>query len=423
MFPIFMWVKEYKGLKDFEITFDNSYKIIFNKIEKTLSINKKKLSLDEDIKNFYSIKGEKIIGNIDSINLLIGRNGSGKTSILEVLNLNCLNKKDFYKEIKNINYIIIYKSCIKNNEDFIFEKYDKTGYGLYSIKVEEFIKNKKIKLDSIEHKNYYENSDVGMIKFSFKEKKMNAVEREFIFQRDESTNKSVLYKLNIGLENGSKENIYNYLIEENKQKNNVNFENAYMTILIPDLSKYFLESKKSEEFLMRGSSEEFYNFFRLYDFKGKKLKNIIFDNYLNYLYSYIVFKSLSKNNNRDEILNEISVKKSKLLLSLKNQTYPQKFKILLEKIEEIEDIKFDKKSYEILEKIAFLIDNIPKIRMNTKNTDIIRKYKISCKEKNLEVLELLSEYDSFNIPKLEKYRDLLFKEVEFIKIEEDGLSD
>ncbi|QYR58350.1 AAA family ATPase [Fusobacterium polymorphum] len=423
MFPIFMWVKEYKGLKDFKITFDNSYKIIFNKIEKTLSINKKKLSLDEDIKNFYSIKEEKMIGNIDSINLLIGRNGSGKTSILEVLNLNCLNKKDFYKEIKNINYIIIYKSCIKNNEDFIFEKYDKTGYGLYSIKVEEFIKNKKIKLDSIEHKNYYENSDVGMIKFSFKEKKMNAVEREFIFQRDESTNKSVLYKLNIGLENGSKENIYNYLIEENKQKNNVNFENAYMTILIPDLSKYFLESKKSEEFLMRGSSEEFNNFFRLYDFKGKKLKNIIFDNYLNYLYSYIVFKSLSKNNNRDEILNEISVNKSKLLLSLKNQTYPQKFKILLEKIEEIEDIKFDKKSYEILEKIAFLIDNIPKIRMNTKNTDIIRKYKISCKEKNLEVLELLSEYDSFNIPKLEKYRDLLFKEVEFIKIEEDGLSD
>ena len=100
MFPIFMWVKEYKGLKDFKITFDNSYKIIFNKIEKTLSINKKKLSLDEDIKNFYSIKEEKMIGNIDSINLLIGRNGSGKTSILEVLNLNCLNKKDFYKEIK-----------------------------------------------------------------------------------------------------------------------------------------------------------------------------------------------------------------------------------------------------------------------------------------------------------------------------------
>ena len=64
-------------------------------------------------------------------------------------------------------------------------------------------------------------------------------------------------------------------IDENKQKNNVNFENAYMTILIPDLSKYFLESKKSEEFFMRGSSEEFNNFFRLYDFKGKKLlKNL-----------------------------------------------------------------------------------------------------------------------------------------------------
>ena len=41
MFPIYMYVKEYKGLKDFEITFDNNYEIKYNREKDTLSINKK----------------------------------------------------------------------------------------------------------------------------------------------------------------------------------------------------------------------------------------------------------------------------------------------------------------------------------------------------------------------------------------------
>ena len=424
MFPIFMWVKEYKGLKDFEITFDNNYEIIFDRIEDTFEINKKDIFIENGIKNFYSIEKEKNnIKNIESITLLIGKNGSGKTNILEILNLNCLNKKNFYEEMKKINYIIIYKSYVENKEKFIFEKYDEAGYGLYSVKIEEFIKNKKIKLDSIQHKNYYENRDIGMVKFSFKEKEMNAIKREFIFQRDESSNKSVLYKLNIGLENGSKENIYNYLIEENKQKNNVNFENAYMILLIPDLHKQFLGAKESEEFIMGGNGKEFNEIFKLYEFKEKKLKNIILDNYLNYLYSNIVFKILKKNNNKTEILNEIQDEKNKLIKLLENKNYLQKFKILLEKIEKIENIKFNKKSYKFVEKIAILIDNIPKIPMNTQNTEIIKKFRINCKKKETKIIDLLKEYDYFSIPKMESKGDLLFKDVEFIKIEEEGLSD
>ena len=93
------------------------------------------------------------------------------------------------------------------------------------------------------------------------------------------------------------------------------------------------------------------------------------------------------------------------------------------KIEGIENIKFNKKCYEIVEKIAVLIDNIPKDIINIENTEIIKQFKISCKEKNLEIIALLKEYDSFYIPKIEEDGDLLFKEVEFIKIEEDGLSD
>ena len=111
MFPIYMYVKEYKGLKDFEITFDSNYEIKYNRDKDMLSINKKFESTNNDIENFYSI--HKTNGNIDSVNLLIGKNGSGKTSILEMLNLS--------KERREIDYMIIYKS-VENNKDFIIEK-------------------------------------------------------------------------------------------------------------------------------------------------------------------------------------------------------------------------------------------------------------------------------------------------------------
>ena len=120
MFPIYMYVEDYKGLKDFEITFDNNYEIKYNREKDTLSINKKCESANNNIENFYSI--DKTKGNIDSVNLLIGKNGSGKTSILEVLNIFNLGSSNDNDEIQEINMIILYKSNF-NNEDFILEKY------------------------------------------------------------------------------------------------------------------------------------------------------------------------------------------------------------------------------------------------------------------------------------------------------------
>ena len=114
MFPIYMWVKKYKGLENFGITFDNNYEIKFNEKEGTLEINRKCEPVNNNIENFYSIDKKK--GNIDSVNLLIGKNGSGKTSILEMLNLG-VNETD----LKEINCIVLYKSSI-NDEVFLLEK-------------------------------------------------------------------------------------------------------------------------------------------------------------------------------------------------------------------------------------------------------------------------------------------------------------
>ena len=109
MFPIYMWVNRYKGLENFEITFDNNYKITFE--GGILTINKTKT--DNNIDNFYSI--DKTIGNIDSVNLLIGKNGSGKTNILEMLNLS--------KKKQEIDYIIIY-NLLKIMKILLLKKMD-----------------------------------------------------------------------------------------------------------------------------------------------------------------------------------------------------------------------------------------------------------------------------------------------------------
>ena len=432
MFPIYMYVKEYKGLKDFEITFDNNYEIKYNRDKDTLSINKKCESANNNVENFYSI--DKTIGNIDSVNLLIGKNGSGKTSILEVLNMNYFDKKkrkNYFDKLKiEINYIILYKSS-KDDENFIFEKQ-------YIAK--KITKRKEIEEIRIEEEIYESQDDgnciekTGVLKFSFKEKIMKAAMREPKFEQENrgETTKSI-YKLNIGLENGSKGKIYNYLVNANKGEN---FENSYLTLQIPNLYEAEKITEIKEKIIDVNSNERIDDFIRLYDINKNNLKNTILSNYFNFIYSEIIWRNLRENSKTKKELKE---RKKELLKLLNNESSVyRKFEILLEEYENSINniIKFSKEKYGIIEKVADLIDNIvSKIEsaneMDIENNDeIIRKFKISCKDENKEVLELLKEYDDFHIPKIEEkkrylidFGNSLFKEVEFIKIEEEGLSD
>jgi len=426
-----MWVKGYKGLENFEITFDNNYEIEFEKDEGTLSIIKKNVT-DNNIKNFYSI--DKTKGNIDSVNLLIGKNGSGKTSILEMLNMNYFEKKkrkSYFDKLEiEINYMILYKSS-KDDENFIFEEQ-------YIAK--EFTKRKEIEEIRIEEEiyesqdngNYIENT--GVLKFSFKEKTMNAVMREAKFeQENRGETRTSIYKLNIGLENGSKGKIYNYLVNANKGEN---FENSYLTLQIPNL----YEAKKIREIKEKirdfEPNERIDDFIRLYDINKNNVKDTILSNYFNFIYLEIISENLRKNSKTKKELKE---RKKELLKLLNNESSVyKKFEILLEEYEKSVNniIKFNKEKYRIIGKVADLIDNIvSKIESENEtdienNDEIIRKFKISCKEENKEVLELLKEYDDFHIPKIEEkkrylidFGNSLFKDVEFIKIEEGGLSD
>ena len=430
MFPIYMYVKDYKGLKNFEITFDNNYEIKYNRDKDTLSINKKCESANNNIENFYSI--DKTKGNIDSVNLLIGKNGSGKTSVLEMLNMNYFEKKkrkSYFDKLEiEINYMILYKSS-KDDENFIFEEQ-------YIAK--KFTKRKEIEEIRIQEEiyksqddgNYIENT--GVLKFSFKEKIMKAAMREAKFEQKNigGLKKLTLYKLNIGLENGSKGKIYNYLVNANKGEN---FENSYLTLQIPNLYEAEKIEQIKDKIIDVNSNERIDDFIRLYDINKNNMKDTILNTYFNFIYSEIIWKNLRKNSKTKKELKE---RKKELLKLLNNESSVyRKFEILLEEYENSINniIKTKKEKYRIIEKVAGLVDNIvSKIEseneMDIENKDkIIRKFKISCKEENKEVLELLKEYDDFYIPKIERdlidFGNSLFKEVEFIKIEEEGLSD
>lgn len=429
MFPIYMYVEDYKGLKDFEITFDNNYEIKYNRKKNTISIKKKCESANNNIENFYST--DKIKGNIDSVNLLIGKNGSGKTSILEILNMNYFEKKkrkSYFDKLEiEINYMILYKSS-KDDENFIFEEQYIAKKFTKRKEIEEIRIQEEI-YESQDDRNYIENT--GVLKFSFKEKIMKAAMREAKFEQKNigGLNKLTLYKLNIGLENGSKGKIYNYLVNVNKGEN---FENSYLTLQIPNLYEAEKIKQIKDKIIDVNSNERIDDFIRLYDINKNNLKDTILNTYFNFIYSEIIWKNLRENSKTKKELKE---RKKELLKLLNNESSVyRKFEILLEEYENSINniIKINKEKYRIIEKVADLIDNIvSKIEseneMDIENKDeIIRKFKISCKKENKEVLELLKEYDDFYIPKerdLIDFGNSLFKEVEFIKIEEEGLSD
>ena len=433
MFPIYMYVKEYKGLKDFEITFDNNYEIKYNRDKDTLSINKKCESANNNIENFYSI--HKTNGNVDSVNLLIGKNGSGKTSILEVLNSNLI----LDIENRNNDSIILYKSS-RNDEDFIIE-----GNGNRFLEIKELpIVDKLVKENYQDNKNYI--GKIGVIKFSFREKTMNATQREISFQRY-AQSETIIYKWNIGLGNVSKEEIYNYLIKINQEKNNNNFENVYFTLLIPDLYEELKKSESGEikekikkienlDFnkidsffkLYNNKKENNFNFDEIENFDNKNednIKDIIFNNYFNYIYLLIILEILNKNSKEMYELKEI---KDELLELLNEKSLFEKCEILFKKYGKLTDRDFNwyiRERYDIIERIASLIEKISEKEIDIQNPEgTIKKIRINCKKKNKKLVELLKEYDSFLIPKSENSLDISLKNIEdIVKIEEEGLSD
>ncbi|PIH05432.1 AAA family ATPase [Clostridium combesii] len=124
----YLWIKEYKGLKNAEFNFSNEFS--FNKVGNVININKIK-----GLENFFG-------NNIVNLTAIIGKNGSGKSNTLEFIYQilsDEISKKD--KE----EFIIIFRNSLEYNtyskckEKIVLNTSKVEGYNEKFKKVEEKI--------------------------------------------------------------------------------------------------------------------------------------------------------------------------------------------------------------------------------------------------------------------------------------------
>lgn len=315
MFPIYMWVKKYKGLENFGITFDNNYEIKFNEKEGTLEINRKCEPVNNNIENFYSI--DKTKGNIDSVNLLIGKNGSGKTRVLELLTLmKKIESGEDWRELvsykkaslfQSSNIVLSKSDCFIIYKNFENEKEEKFIFEIYnagSSDEEEEIR--------------YELQKTGIAKFDLFNNYDNISDNDFYL--------GMIKKINIKY--SSKEKNYEYLNNQ-KELREKNFENAKIIISVEDMynvSEYFSTIKNiltnNNEDSVSNDSKYYYDLMRLYKTRREEdIKDIILKNYCNELFLREIFYGNSKitediierekENIKDRNINEIYLKLSR----------------------------------------------------------------------------------------------------------------
>ena len=315
MFPIYMWVKKYKGLENFGITCDNNYEIKFNEKEGTLEINRKCEPVNNNIENFYSI--DKTKGNIDSVNLLIGKNGSGKTRVLELLTLmKKIESGEDWRELvsykkaslfQSSNIVLSKSDCFIIYKNFENEKEEKFIFEIYnagSSDEEEEIR--------------YELQKTGIAKFDLFNNYDNISDNDFYL--------GMIKKINIKY--SSKEKNYEYLNNQ-KELREKNFENAKIIISVEDMynvSEYFSTIKNiltnNNEDSVSNDSKYYYDLMRLYKTRREEdIKDIILKNYCNELFLREIFYGNSKitediierekENIKDRNINEIYLKLSR----------------------------------------------------------------------------------------------------------------
>ena len=407
MFPIYMRIKAHKRPEDFEIIFDNNYEITFE--NGRLTINKKET--ENNIKNFYSIN--ETIVNIDSVNLLIGKNGSGKTTILRLLTSipETYDGTFFsYEEIdlsksccvdsSKLDYFIIYKDFEnEKGEKFIIEK-----------RSNEYNDNK----DSDKIYN------MGMARFYL----FDDGDEDFPYFVENKYG-----RLNSSIKYQSKEKVYTYLNNQNKL-NKKNFENARMIMSIKKdgYIRYQYDSEiiydKIIEELKKNDNKSFpisYSNIILHKINQEdSIESIILKNYCNILFFIEIYY------NRDEKLTKDYIKRKKEHI-INNYSLKEYMDYWIEN-SNFKNMrkKFYKKIIEISEKISSLIKNKNLIKITNNEDDELLQFYINDKYDE-NVKKFLELYDNFIILEYGVYKRL--KEIsgenitEVISINEEGLSD
>ncbi|MGL5962858.1 MAG: AAA family ATPase, partial [Fusobacteriaceae bacterium] len=141
---IYFWLEKYKCLNNFELNLDSNYEVKITDIEKEDS------EIEVKIKKIPNIFGKSILG----VTALVGKNGTGKSSILEVLSMD--------KNGMETKFVYIYSTDIENEyiveTNFLhlnqFEGYKTYGNEIFKRYIYTYNcnNNKKVFLDNLKER-------------------------------------------------------------------------------------------------------------------------------------------------------------------------------------------------------------------------------------------------------------------------------
>ena len=234
MFPIFLWVEEYKGFKNFQINLDNEYECKIELGEDIVTLrtedNKKEETNIFKLKENQHIKKKSIIikdleirknknykkltsfygNNIKNLKIIVGKNGTGKSSILEFLTIE--NKRDY-------NYLLICKPInAKDSEKLFYVEGNLPA--IFSKEALEFIENKDEVRELTNIFTFYMNIDNKVLHLA---------------QEDYRTKESLIGRIkysenNKGIKNNSRDDI-----EIKRFNSNYNFSYEYLYVFLNDI--------------------------------------------------------------------------------------------------------------------------------------------------------------------------------------------
>lgn len=147
---IYIWVGSHKNIKNTGFNFSPNFKVNYDLNLKEISVERKEVQPD----NFFASKDNTEIGeNISNITAIIGKNGSGKSSILELIPLFLTPKHLMSKSFKG--FYIIYS--IKNGLGIVNFKCEITETSLIANDIGDYQNYQGFTKDSTHHFIKYSN--------------------------------------------------------------------------------------------------------------------------------------------------------------------------------------------------------------------------------------------------------------------------
>lgn len=195
-----------------EFNFSKKFNIKYNPVNKSISVENKNTTIPDD---FFA-------ENVDSVNLVVGENGVGKSTILDIIGL---MKLDLIRKYRDDSWVLIYEMDEINKfgielSKFAIKNIDKpymNSVGVYSYNAEEnFFVMDMEKTERKQMNIFYLFSEIGINKENFDSK--NIVERHYLNQGSYADQVMYINESSQLIKNGGENSKITYQLKINERE-------------------------------------------------------------------------------------------------------------------------------------------------------------------------------------------------------------